>query len=134
MELGEPDASGRRRPVPVKGSEFELDIDTMILATGQAVDKSRLPGKIEYSASGTVKADPITFQTNIKGVFAGGDVVSGPATVIEAVAAGKEAAISIDRYLQGTDLKEGRPAIEGTRQGRAQKRSGEETEGSHARC
>ena len=110
MELGEPDASGRRRPLPVKGSEFEMDIDTVILATGQAVDKSKLPGKIDFSESGTVKADPITFQTSIKGVFAGGDVVSGPATVIEAVAAGKEAAISIDRYLQGIDLKEGRPA------------------------
>jgi heterodisulfide reductase subunit A len=109
MELGEPDASGRRRPVPVKGSEFELDIDTMILATGQAVDKAKLPGKIELSGSGTVKADSVTYQTSIKDVFAGGDVVSGPATVIEAVAAGKEAAISIDRYLQGTDLKEGRP-------------------------
>ena len=110
MELGEPDASGRRRPLPVKGSEFEMDIDTVILATGQAVDKSKLPAKIDFSESGTVKADPITFQTSIKGVFAGGDVVSGPATVIEAVAAGKEAAISIDRYLQGIDLKEGRPA------------------------
>ena len=110
MELGEPDASGRRRPLPVIGSEFEMDIDTMILATGQAVDKSKLPAKIDFSESGTVKADPITFQTSIKGVFAGGDVVSGPATVIEAVAAGKEAAISIDRYLQGIDLKEGRPA------------------------
>jgi heterodisulfide reductase subunit A len=109
MELGEPDASGRRRPVPVKGSEFELDIDTMILATGQAVDKSRLPGKIAYSGYGTVKVDPITLETGIKGVFAGGDVVSGPATVIEAVTAGKEAAISIDRYLRSIDLKEGRP-------------------------
>jgi heterodisulfide reductase subunit A2 len=111
MELGDPDASGRRRPVPVKGSEFELDIDTMILATGQAVDKSGLLGKVDFSESGTVKADPITFQTSIKGVFAGGDVVSGPATVIEAVSAGKEAAISIERYLQGIDLKEGRPAV-----------------------
>jgi heterodisulfide reductase subunit A len=110
MELGEPDASGRRRPVPVKGSEFELDIDTMILATGQAVDKSRLPGNIHFTGSGTVEVDPVTLQTSIKGVFAGGDVVSGPATVIEAVAAGKEAAISIDRYLRGIDLKEGRPA------------------------
>jgi heterodisulfide reductase subunit A len=110
MELGEPDASGRRRPVPIKGSEFELDIDTMILATGQAVDKSRLPGNIHFNESGNVKADPVTFQTSIEGVFAGGDVISGPATVIEAIAAGKEAAISIDRYLQGVDLREGRPA------------------------
>ncbi len=109
MELGEPDASGRRRPVPIKGSEFEMDIDTIILATGQAVDKSMLPRSIGLTNSGTVVADPVTLQTNIKGVFAGGDVVSGPATVIEAIAAGKEAAISIDRYLQGIDLKEGRP-------------------------
>lgn len=109
MELGEPDASGRRRPVPIKGSEFEMDIDTIILATGQAVDKSMLPRSIGLTNSGTVVADPVTLQTNLKGVFAGGDVVSGPATVIEAIAAGKEAAISIDRYLQGIDLKEGRP-------------------------
>jgi heterodisulfide reductase subunit A2 len=109
MELGESDASGRRRPVPIKGSEFELDIDTMILATGQGVDKSGLPSNIHFTKSGTIEADAVTFQTNIQGVFAGGDVVSGPATVIEAVAAGKEAAISIERYLQGIDLKEGRP-------------------------
>ncbi len=109
MELGEPDASGRRRPVPVKGSESELELDTMIMATGQAVNKSMLPGNIECSESGTIKVEDITYQTSKKGVFAGGDVVAGPATVIEAVAAGKEAAISIDRYLQGTDIKEGRP-------------------------
>ncbi len=109
MELGEPDSSGRRKPVPIKGSEFELELDTLIMATGQAVNKSMLPNNIESSASGTINADPITFQTNIKGVFAGGDVVSGPATVIEAIAAGKEAAISIDRFIQGKDLREGRP-------------------------
>jgi heterodisulfide reductase subunit A len=109
MELGEPDASGRRRPVPIEGSEFEMEIDTLIMAIGQAVNKSMLPGNIEYSESGTVKADEITFETSVKGVFAGGDVVAGPATVIEAIAAGKEAAISMDRYLQGVDMKEGRP-------------------------
>ena len=109
MELGEPDASGRRRPVPVKGSEFEMDVDTVIMATGQAVDKSMLPGNLALTDSGTVKSDAVTFETSIKGVFAGGDVVSGPATVIEAIAAGKEAAISIDRYLQGIDLKQSRP-------------------------
>jgi heterodisulfide reductase subunit A len=111
MELGEPDASGRRRPVPVKGSDFELEIDTMILATGQAVDKTRLPAKVELNNSGTIKADPVTFQTSIDWVFAGGDVVSGPATVIEAVAAGKQAAISIDRYVNGANLSEGRPEV-----------------------
>jgi heterodisulfide reductase subunit A len=109
MELTEPDASGRRRPVPIQGSEFNMDVDNVIFAIGQAVDKSMLPANMGFSNSGTVTADPVTYQTNIKGVFAGGDLVSGPADVIRAVAAGKEAAISINRYLRGTDLKEGRP-------------------------
>ncbi|MFC1847319.1 FAD-dependent oxidoreductase, partial [Chloroflexota bacterium] len=110
MELGEPDASGRRRPIPVKGSEFEMKIDTVIMALGQTVDKAKLPDNLEYMEWGTLSVDEITLQTNIEGVFAGGDVVSGPADVISVVAAGKEAAISIDRYLRGVDLKEGRPA------------------------
>ncbi|MFC1873612.1 NAD(P)-binding protein, partial [Chloroflexota bacterium] len=109
MGLGEPDASGRRRPVPVKGSEFDLKVDNVILAVGQKVDKSMLPDDIECASWGTVSADPVSLQANIKGVFAGGDVVSGPADVIAAIAAGKEAAVSVDRYLKGIDLKEGRP-------------------------
>ncbi len=109
MELGEPDASGRRRPLPVKDSEFTIDVDSVIMAIGQTIDKSQLPEELEYTGWGTVTVDPITLQTNIEGVFAGGDLVSGPSDVIAAVAAGKEAAISIDRYLEGTDLKEGRP-------------------------
>jgi heterodisulfide reductase subunit A len=110
MELGEPDASGRRRPVPVEGSEFNMDVDSVIMAIGQGVDKEALPKELEYTTWGTLVVDPVTLQTNIEGVFAGGDVVSGPADVIAAVAAGKEAATSIDRYLRGVDLKEGRPA------------------------
>jgi heterodisulfide reductase subunit A len=110
MELGEPDASGRRRPVPVEGSEFNMDVDSVIMAIGQGVDKEALPKELEYTTWGTLVVDSVTLQTNIEGVFAGGDVVSGPADVIAAVAAGKEAAISIDRYLRGVDLKEGRPA------------------------
>ena len=109
MELGEPDASGRRRPTPVKGSEFTMEVDNVIIAIGQALDKEALPQDLAYTAWETLSVDQITLQTNIDGVFAGGDAVSGPAGVIEAIAAGKEAAISIDRYLRGLDLAEGRP-------------------------
>jgi heterodisulfide reductase subunit A len=113
MELGEPDASGRCRPVPIKGSEFTLNVDNVIIAIGQAVDKATLPKELAYTGWGTLSVDPVTLETNIDGAFAGGDVVSGPAGVIEAIAAGKEAALSIDRYLRGIDLREGRPtAIE----------------------
>jgi len=109
MELGEPDASGRRRPMPVKGSEFTMDVDNVIIAIGQAVDKAGLPKELTYSGWGTLSVDPVTLETNISGIFAGGDVVAGPADVIAAIAAGKEAAESIDRYLSGTDLRQGRP-------------------------
>jgi len=109
MELGEPDASGRRRPVPVKGSEFTVDVDNVIVAIGQSVDRAGLPDEIAGTERGTVSADPVTLETSMAGVFAGGDVVSGPADVIGAIAAGKEAAESIDRYLNGVDLREGRP-------------------------
>ncbi len=109
MELGEPDDSGRRRPVPVAGSEFELDVDSVIIAIGQTVDRAALPEGLEYTDSGTLSVDPVSRQTSIEGIFAGGDVVRGPAEVISAIADGKEAAISIDRYLRGADLKEGRP-------------------------
>jgi len=109
MELGEPDASGRRRPVPIKGSEFDMEVDNVIMAVGQGVDKDALPKELEYTSWGTLQVDSVTLQTNIEGVFAAGDVVSGPADVIAAVAGGKEAAISIDRHLRGADLKEGRP-------------------------
>lgn len=110
MKLGEPDASGRRRPIPVEGSEFAIDLDMVIMAIGQAADVSFLnkDEKFELTRWGTFKVDPDTLQTNVSGVFAGGDVVTGPATIIEAIAAGKEAAESIDRFIRGVDLKEGR--------------------------
>jgi formate dehydrogenase major subunit len=101
MELAEPDASGRRRPIPIEGSDFLLELDTVIPAIGQAPDLSFLTGmEIETSPQGTIKVDPVTLQTSRQGIFAGGDAVSGPWIAIEAVAAGKEAAVSIDRYLR----------------------------------
>ncbi len=109
MELGEPDDSGRRRPIPVKGSEFALDVDNVIIAIGQAVDRAGLAEELTYTGWGTLSVDPVTLETSISGVFAGGDIVAGPADVIGAIAAGKEAAESIDRYLSGTDLRQGRP-------------------------
>ncbi len=110
MQLGEPDESGRRRPVPIKGSEFDIPVDNVIMAVGQAVDKSALAEELEYTSFGTISVDSVTLETNIEGVFSGGDVVSGPDDVISAIEAGKEAAISIDHYLRGVDLKKGRPA------------------------
>ena len=101
MELGVADNSGRRRPVPVNGSEFRSLFDTIITAIGQvpeASDKFGLPmgrGKV-------FQVDPDTLTTAKEGVFAGGDAVTGPATVIEAIAAGRQTAISIDKYLGGS--------------------------------
>ncbi|MEW6489234.1 MAG: NAD(P)-binding protein [Thermodesulfobacteriota bacterium] len=110
MELGEPDASGRRRPVPVKGSEFVLEVDAVVPAIGQQCDLSFLANGSGALVNrwNNIDADPVTFATSLPGVFAGGDAVTGPATVVKAVNAGKEAAISIDRYLRGEDLAAGR--------------------------
>ena len=110
MELGEPDKSGRRRPVPISGSEFTLDVDAVVPAIGQSIDLSFLPENKEWGITkrGTLDIDPVTYATNIPGIFAGGDKVTGPATVVEAIGAGREAAISIARYLQGVDLHQGR--------------------------
>ncbi len=104
MELGEPDSSGRRRPIPVAGSDFEITLDNIIVAIGQSVASGNFE-ELERQSNGVIKTDSITFATSADGVFAGGDAVTGPATVIEAIAAGKEAAESIDRYLNGKDLR-----------------------------
>ena len=101
MKLGEPDASGRRRPVPIDGSEFTLSLDRLIMAIGQQSDVSDDFG-VKLSKRGRVIADEKTLETSEKGVYAGGDLVSGPASVIEAVQMGRVAAASIDRYLGGT--------------------------------
>lgn len=108
MELGEPDASGRRQPIPIKGSEFEIDVDTVIPAIGQSPDLSFLTkdSGIETNESGNLVVDPMTLATTRQGVFSGGDVRTGPATAIEAIADGKRAALSIDKYLKGEELKE----------------------------
>lgn len=107
MELGEPDETGRRRPIPIEGSDFTTELDTIILAIGETPDLSFLPEEIEVSEENTILVDPVTMETNLPGVFAGGDVVSGPATVIEAIVAGKRAVLSIDRYLKGEGIKSG---------------------------
>jgi formate dehydrogenase beta subunit len=101
MELGEPDASGRRRPVPVEGSEFIIETDMIIPAIGEKPDLSLIEGKpINITKQGTVAVDLSSYQTSQPEVFAGGDCVAGPATLIEAIAAGNRAARSIDQYLQ----------------------------------
>ena len=109
MELGEPDESGRRRPVPIEGSEFQIEIGSVILAIGQALDLDWAPAVgIELTKQETVKADPVTLATGTEGIFAGGDVVLGPRYAIDAINQGHEGAISIDRFLRGEDLHEGR--------------------------
>jgi heterodisulfide reductase subunit A-like polyferredoxin len=111
MELGEPDASGRRRPVPVVGSEHVINADTIIPAIGQVIDPGfwdSLSG-LGQTRKNTIESDKVTYATSIEGVFAGGDAVSGPATVVEAVAAGKEVAESIHRFINGMNLAENRP-------------------------
>ena len=118
MELGEPDETGRRRPIPIEGSEFTMELDTVILAIGETPDLSFLPKEIEVSEENTILVDPVTMETNLPGVFAGGDVVSGPATVIEAIVAGKRAVLSIDRYLKGEGIKSGEVEVSMGHKGR----------------
>jgi heterodisulfide reductase subunit A-like polyferredoxin len=110
MELGEPDASGRRRPVPIAGSEFIMEVDAVVPAIGQESDWACLTEECACRLTdwGTMKVDKLTLQTHDADIFAGGDAVTGPKTVIEAIAAGKQAAISIGRYICGEDLSEGR--------------------------
>ena len=108
MELGEPDASGRRRPVPVPGSEFIVQADTIIVAIGNQPNPlvPQTAPEIELGRRGTINADPTTMMTSKPGVFAGGDIVSGAATVISAMGQGKQAALNMHRYLMGEDPPE----------------------------
>jgi len=131
--LEEKDKSGRRKIRPIPGSEFIMEVDSIILAIGQEVDTGFLAKDVDLELTpwssikvdpvsfpknveddlkltpwSTIHVDPLTLATNIDGVFSGGDAVWGAGTVIEAIGAGKEAAISIERYINGEDLKEGR--------------------------
>jgi len=100
MQLGELDESGRRKPIPMEGSEFTQEADMVVLAIGEAPDLEFLPREIELTEDGTVWVNPITMETSLPNVFAGGDAVTGPASVIEAIRAGKCAAESIENYLK----------------------------------
>ncbi len=105
-ELGPPDASGRRRPVPVKGSEYVIRCDAVLPAIGQRIDLNwAVDGSApEATRRSTIRVHPHTMQTSIPYVFAAGDAVSGPASVIEAVAAGHKAVAAIERFVNGEDL------------------------------
>jgi heterodisulfide reductase subunit A-like polyferredoxin len=104
MKLGEPDASGRRRPVPVAGSEVVRPADVAVLAIGLSPSTSPFAGELALRKNGTIEADAETLATSFQGVFAGGDAVTGPSMIIEAVAQGKRAAFYVDRFLQGLPL------------------------------
>lgn len=112
MELGEPDASGRRRPVPVEGSEFDLEVDYILAAIGQKTDVNFTEdmnsavekGELKLNRWGDIDADPKTLQTGIENVFAAGDGVTGPATLIEAIAQARVAARSCNQYLNGEEI------------------------------
>ncbi|MGB9740708.1 MAG: FAD-dependent oxidoreductase [Candidatus Bathyarchaeia archaeon] len=100
MQLGDVDESGRRKPLPIEGSEFVWKADMIILATGEAPDLTFLPKELILNDDGTIWVNPLTMETSIRGVFAGGDAVTGPASVIEAICAGKYAATAIENYLK----------------------------------
>jgi NADPH-dependent glutamate synthase beta subunit-like oxidoreductase len=106
MKLADYDTSGRRRPIPVSGSEFILEVETVIPAIGYISDLSCLSEKdgFKITKQGTLSVDPITKATHLPGVFAAGDMVTGPSTIVEAMASAYQAAVSIERYLKGQDL------------------------------
>ncbi|MCB2228134.1 MAG: FAD-dependent oxidoreductase [Desulfarculaceae bacterium] len=110
MELGEADASGRRRPMPMEGSNHVIEADGAISAIGQQPDLGFLDPADQIAASrwARLEADPVSLQCSLPWVYAGGDAVTGPATAVEAIAHGKEAAESIRRFLDGEDLSVGR--------------------------
>jgi NADPH-dependent glutamate synthase beta subunit-like oxidoreductase len=103
-ELGERDDSGRARPVPLPGSEFVAEMDTLVVAISEEPETETLNG-LKTSRWGSLVINPESYITNEAGVFGGGDVVTGPSTVIEAIAAGKNAAIMMDRYMSGKQLR-----------------------------
>jgi NADPH-dependent glutamate synthase beta subunit-like oxidoreductase len=108
--LGETDRSGRRSPIPIPGSEFTVRVDSVINALGQEADWGCLTPECacRLTGWGTMKVDPQTLQSDDPDIFAGGDAVRGPQTVIEAIADGRQAAISMDRFIKGQNLRLGR--------------------------
>ncbi len=128
MELGEPDASGRRKPVPIEGATFELPVDMIVPAIGQEAAQNALAAcGVKTSRWGTIEVNEVTYETSRPGVFAGGDVHTGPWIAIEAVGGGIEAAESIDRYIKGAghgrgpDRRPRRPTNAGPRFPRTRK-------------
>ena len=113
MELSEPDSSGRKRPIPIPGSEYEIEIDQLIPAIGQRPNLSALEDitGLTYTRWGTTEVDSVTYATERDGVFAGGDLQTGPWVAIGAIGAGKEAAESILRYIEERDMAEGREPV-----------------------
>jgi NADH-quinone oxidoreductase subunit F len=106
-KLGGFDSSGRRRPVPIQKSEFTVKLDTLIVTIGEVPDIECVASDdVECSEQGTIRVDEHTLATNLPGVFAGGDVVTGPNTVVDAIADGKKAAVMIDRHLRGEKLRQ----------------------------
>jgi len=99
MELGEPDSSGRCKPVPIEGSEFNMELDALMTAIGQ-VPYMPEQFNLRIGRGSTIQVDPVTLTTNRAGIFAGGDAITGPATVVEALADGRKAAHRIDDFLQ----------------------------------
>lgn len=104
MALGTPDESGRRRPEPIPGSAFTMGCDTLIAAIGMAPDTSAFAALVETDRKGSLRADPVTLQTGVSGIFAAGDVVTGPTDITRAVGEGRRAAFMIDRWLTGGAL------------------------------
>ena len=113
MKLTEPDESGRPKPEPVPDSVFTIEVDAVINALGQEADWACLTPECACTLSewGTMNVDPLTLQSDDPDIFAGGDAARGPRTVIEAIADGKQAAISIDRFILGRDLRLGRDQV-----------------------
>ena len=104
MELGEPDDSGRRRPIPIKDSEFVMEMDTVVVAIGQGANPlvASTTRDLKITERGYIIADEQVGQTSRKEIFAGGDIVTGAATVISAMGAGRKAAMGIDQYLRNS--------------------------------
>jgi glutamate synthase (NADPH/NADH) small chain len=103
MQLGEPDASGRRRPVPVEGSEYLIDVDTVVVSVGVSPNPliPQSMKDLDVSAWGTINVNKENMQTSVPEIFAGGDIVRGGATVILAMGDGRKAAAAMDRYIKG---------------------------------